>query len=178
MRNHPLRTALLTVGTLALALTTTAATGSTPVSTTSREIGGRTAGEWDLPQGREQGFAAGVLVDAQTGRPAFHMRAQLIETPSTSLLGQSGTLRGRLARPNSTGTASRYPIYTVNGSWRGSRMTGAGSFVADIFVQRSPLGPIVQIGRMGGDYRDGSPIAPSIRNPVGRYRGKWQVRGL
>ena len=158
----------LAVGAVALALVTTAATLPMIVS-------GPAFGEWSLPRRGDGGFAGGVLVDADTGRPAFKMRARLIESPSTSVLRQRGTINGRLFRPSLSSAANRFPIYSINGAWAGNRLTGEGQFRATISVQRSPLGPIVQIGGMHGKYEDGPRPSPMSFSRIGRFRAEWKA---
>lgn len=162
--------AALAAGTLALALVATAAAYADT-------FGGPASGAWNLPRGPENdGFAAGQLVDADTGRVAFFMRASLQEAPSSTLQRQRGTIRGRLY-PNGPSTRpAAFPIYAVAGTWTGNRFTGEGSFEGILSVQRSPLGPVVQIGKIGGRYLDPPRIAPSSSpNRIGRFRGRWTI---
>lgn len=167
-RRASFKTGLLTVGAVALALVTTAATLPMVLS-------GPASGEWNLPRRGDGGFAAGVLVDADTGRPAFKMRARLLEGPSTSVLRQRGRIMGRLFRPSLSSAANRFPIYSINGTWVGNRLTGEGQFRGIISVQRSPRGPIVQIGAMHGKYDDPPRPSPMAFSRVGRFRAEWKA---
>ena len=158
-RSTFLKIAVLSLGLLALAW----APAARAVAASS--VGGVTFGEWNLPS-FGSGFATGALLD-QNNNTVFKMKAKLTETPSPALALRQGNLNGEL-----DDGAPGFPIFFVNGSWKALALTGEGSFEAIISKQVSPLGPIVQIGKMAGKFSD----PPSFPDQVGKYKGEWKAQ--
>ncbi len=159
MRRNPFRR----LGTFAFVLLALGLTAAAAVST----VGGVTFGDWNLPSGGSNGFATGVLNDSG-GNTVFKMKAELKETVSPSFAVRVGTIKGEL----DDGDPALFPLFTVSGNWT-SNLAGQGTFQASINKQVSPLGPVVQIGKMAGKFSD----PPSkIGDPVGKYKGEWKAQ--
>lgn len=141
--------------------------GALAATAAAKLVSGKTFGKWDLPASTAvAGFAEGALLDSG-GATVFKMKAKLAETPSPALSIRQGTMQGVL----DDGSGGTYPTYAVQGKWQASAFTGVGSFEATISFQRSPLGPVVLIGKMAGKFKD----PPSFPNQVGKYEGEWKA---
>ena len=128
------------------------------------EFYGPTFGVWVLPSGvgAMDGYMNGILVD-QYNQDRFLMKANVEETPSTSRSIRNGYFWGELKMQTPFPTPTPFPKYYVYGKWEAFALTGDGWFEGAIYRQLSPLGPVVQVGKLAGDFW------PDF------YLGKWKV---
>ncbi len=125
-------------------------------------IDGWSVGDWHLPVGGSSGFAAGKLVENQSGQTVLVMDARLAASPGICIDCVQGVIEGRLLDANGN------LRYVVRGEYSGVASTGQGSFWAHIYHPGIPqLDPI---GKIAGKFSQ-----PPLLPVIGQYKAEWSI---